>query len=246
MPERHFCCGSAGTYNLLQPDIAAALGQRKAAHIESVDPDIIAAGNLGCMVQIGRYHGAAGRAHRRAARLGDRRPDAAPRLRGRTLREPAARYRTISRSTRQTPTDAARLVTPDSGERGGDRHDRESRDLLCRRREGARRRQRQPLRGNHPPLWREHHGRRRQAAGRRGLSGLDRARCRRSCALANKHKRAALSDQHRPQYRPRLALGAARGPGGGRSRPQDEPHPRDRREARLRGGRAGRQLPDDV
>jgi glycolate oxidase iron-sulfur subunit len=55
LPEKHFCCGSAGTYNLLQPDIAETLGQRKAAHAESVDPDVIAAGNLGCMVQIGRY-----------------------------------------------------------------------------------------------------------------------------------------------------------------------------------------------
>ena len=55
LPEKHFCCGSAGTYNLLQPDIAEALGQRKASHAESVDPDVVAAGNLGCMVQIGRY-----------------------------------------------------------------------------------------------------------------------------------------------------------------------------------------------
>jgi glycolate oxidase iron-sulfur subunit len=55
VPERHFCCGSAGTYNLLQPDIAVALGQRKAAHVDSVDPDIVAAGNLGCMVQIARF-----------------------------------------------------------------------------------------------------------------------------------------------------------------------------------------------
>ena len=55
VPERHFCCGSAGTYNLLQPDIAVALGQRKAAHIDSVDPDIVAAGNLGCIVQIARF-----------------------------------------------------------------------------------------------------------------------------------------------------------------------------------------------
>jgi glycolate oxidase iron-sulfur subunit len=39
----------------LQPEIATALGERKAAHITSVDPDIIAAGNLGCMVQIGRF-----------------------------------------------------------------------------------------------------------------------------------------------------------------------------------------------
>jgi len=57
LPEKHFCCGSAGTYNLLQPEIAATLGKRKAEHAESVDPDVIAAGNLGCMVQIGRYTG---------------------------------------------------------------------------------------------------------------------------------------------------------------------------------------------
>lgn len=55
LPEKHFCCGSAGTYNLLQPDIAETLGKRKASHAESLDPDFIAAGNLGCMVQIGRY-----------------------------------------------------------------------------------------------------------------------------------------------------------------------------------------------
>ena len=55
IPERHFCCGSAGTYNLLQPEIATTLGERKAAHIDSVDPDIVAAGNLGCMVQISRF-----------------------------------------------------------------------------------------------------------------------------------------------------------------------------------------------
>lgn len=55
VPERHFCCGSAGTYNLLQPAIATTLGARKAAQIDSVDPDIVAAGNLGCMVQIARF-----------------------------------------------------------------------------------------------------------------------------------------------------------------------------------------------
>ena len=55
VPEGHFCCGSAGTYNLLQPEIASTLGERKAAHIDSVDPDIVAAGNLGCMVQIARF-----------------------------------------------------------------------------------------------------------------------------------------------------------------------------------------------
>ncbi|MFO1282606.1 MAG: glycolate oxidase subunit GlcF [Burkholderiales bacterium] len=55
VPERHFCCGSAGTYHLLQPDTASTLGRRKADHADSVDADAIAAGNLGCLVQIGRY-----------------------------------------------------------------------------------------------------------------------------------------------------------------------------------------------
>jgi glycolate oxidase iron-sulfur subunit len=57
VPEGHFCCGSAGTYNMLQPAIAATLGQRKAGHIASTDPDIVAMGNIGCMVQLERYLG---------------------------------------------------------------------------------------------------------------------------------------------------------------------------------------------
>jgi glycolate oxidase iron-sulfur subunit len=40
VPERYFCCGSAGTYNLLQPEMAKALGDRKAAHIRATDPDM--------------------------------------------------------------------------------------------------------------------------------------------------------------------------------------------------------------
>ena len=52
IPESHLCCGSAGTYNILQPDIAAGLRDRKVANIASVKPDMIAAGNIGCMVQI--------------------------------------------------------------------------------------------------------------------------------------------------------------------------------------------------
>jgi len=52
VPESHLCCGSAGTYNILQPDIAARLRDRKLANIASVKPDVIAAGNIGCMVQI--------------------------------------------------------------------------------------------------------------------------------------------------------------------------------------------------
>lgn len=54
IPDGHLCCGSAGTYNLLQPDLAQELGRRKAAMIERVRPDVVAAGNIGCMVQIAR------------------------------------------------------------------------------------------------------------------------------------------------------------------------------------------------
>ena len=50
--EGHICCGSAGTYNLLQPEIATELRDRKVANIEATKPDVIATGNVGCMVQI--------------------------------------------------------------------------------------------------------------------------------------------------------------------------------------------------
>ncbi|MBY8976702.1 glycolate oxidase subunit GlcF [Rhodobacteraceae bacterium NNCM2] len=52
-PESHLCCGSAGTYNILQPEIAGALKTRKVKNIESTAPQLIAAGNIGCMMQIG-------------------------------------------------------------------------------------------------------------------------------------------------------------------------------------------------
>jgi glycolate oxidase iron-sulfur subunit len=52
VPESHLCCGSAGTYNILQPDIASKLRDRKVANIAMIKPDMIAAGNIGCMVQI--------------------------------------------------------------------------------------------------------------------------------------------------------------------------------------------------
>lgn len=55
IPERHFCCGSAGTYSLLEPEIATELGRRKVRHLESTGPDIVAAGNLGCMTQMARF-----------------------------------------------------------------------------------------------------------------------------------------------------------------------------------------------
>ncbi|MBT6032382.1 MAG: glycolate oxidase subunit GlcF [Kordiimonadaceae bacterium] len=50
--ESHLCCGSAGTYNIMQPEIATSLRDRKVSNIEKTKPDIIAAGNLGCMIQI--------------------------------------------------------------------------------------------------------------------------------------------------------------------------------------------------
>lgn len=55
VPEKHFCCGSAGTYNLLQPAMAAELGRRKAGHVHGTDPDVIATGNIGCMTQLAGY-----------------------------------------------------------------------------------------------------------------------------------------------------------------------------------------------
>ncbi|TPP10034.1 glycolate oxidase subunit GlcF [Rhizobium glycinendophyticum] len=56
-PEGHLCCGSAGTYNIMQPEISARLKARKVKNIESTRPDIIAAGNIGCMTQIGSATG---------------------------------------------------------------------------------------------------------------------------------------------------------------------------------------------
>ena len=50
--EGHLCCGSAGTYNILQPDIARRLRERKVENIERLAPDAIAAGNIGCITQI--------------------------------------------------------------------------------------------------------------------------------------------------------------------------------------------------
>jgi glycolate dehydrogenase iron-sulfur subunit len=52
VPEGHLCCGSAGTYNILQPELAVRLRDRKIANIDSVVPDVIAAGNVGCITQI--------------------------------------------------------------------------------------------------------------------------------------------------------------------------------------------------
>lgn len=50
--EPHLCCGSAGTYNILQPDLAGQLGDRKAANLERLQSDVIATGNIGCATQL--------------------------------------------------------------------------------------------------------------------------------------------------------------------------------------------------
>ena len=52
VPEGHLCCGSAGTYSLLQPELATALRDRTVANIERVGADLVATGNIGCMVQL--------------------------------------------------------------------------------------------------------------------------------------------------------------------------------------------------
>jgi len=52
VPEGHICCGSAGTYNLMQPFFARRLRQRKVTNIERMKPDVVACGNIGCLMQI--------------------------------------------------------------------------------------------------------------------------------------------------------------------------------------------------
>jgi glycolate oxidase iron-sulfur subunit len=52
VPEGHLCCGSAGTYNMLQPVIAAALRDRKLANIAATGADFVATGNIGCITQL--------------------------------------------------------------------------------------------------------------------------------------------------------------------------------------------------
>ena len=69
VPESHLCCGSAGTYNILQPNIAAKLRDRKVANIVSVQPEMIAAGNIGCMVQIDRKSTRLNTSHESVSRM---------------------------------------------------------------------------------------------------------------------------------------------------------------------------------
>jgi len=53
--EDHLCCGSAGTYNIVQRDIAGRLGERKAHHIGLTSPNVVATGNVGCMLQLRNF-----------------------------------------------------------------------------------------------------------------------------------------------------------------------------------------------
>jgi glycolate oxidase iron-sulfur subunit len=55
--ESHLCCGSAGTYNIMQPEIAVRLKDRKLRNIGRLKPDVIAAGNVGCIMQLGNGAG---------------------------------------------------------------------------------------------------------------------------------------------------------------------------------------------
>ncbi|WP_118133191.1 glycolate oxidase subunit GlcF [Oceanicella sp. SM1341] len=50
--DAHLCCGSAGTYNLMQPEISGKLKERKLATLAATQPQVIAAGNIGCMMQL--------------------------------------------------------------------------------------------------------------------------------------------------------------------------------------------------
>ena len=58
LPKARICCGSAGIYNLVQPKTADTLGDRKAQLIAPLQPDVVATGNIGCMLQIARRAGA--------------------------------------------------------------------------------------------------------------------------------------------------------------------------------------------
>jgi glycolate oxidase iron-sulfur subunit len=58
VPEAELCCGSAGIYNLVQPEAAAELGARKAANVRSARPDLVVTANPGCLLQIRKHLGA--------------------------------------------------------------------------------------------------------------------------------------------------------------------------------------------
>jgi glycolate oxidase iron-sulfur subunit len=55
IPEAEICCGSAGIYNLVNPEAGEELGRRKVANVSAVAPDALATANPGCLLQIRRY-----------------------------------------------------------------------------------------------------------------------------------------------------------------------------------------------
>jgi len=59
--EQDICCGSAGIYNVVQPDAARTLGDRKAAHVVATGADVYASANPGCLVQVSQALGRSGR-----------------------------------------------------------------------------------------------------------------------------------------------------------------------------------------
>jgi glycolate oxidase iron-sulfur subunit len=62
LADADICCGSAGIFNLVQPEMASELGRRKVAHIADARPDVVVTSNPGCIVQIGAHARAAGHA----------------------------------------------------------------------------------------------------------------------------------------------------------------------------------------
>ncbi|MFZ1752614.1 MAG: heterodisulfide reductase-related iron-sulfur binding cluster, partial [Caldilineaceae bacterium] len=59
--EGEICCGSAGTYNIEQPELAQQLGQRKAGAVAATGADLLVTGNIGCMTQISNHLGQLGK-----------------------------------------------------------------------------------------------------------------------------------------------------------------------------------------
>lgn len=55
--DAHLCCGSAGTYNIMQPELADALGRMKSDSLDVLGADVVATGNIGCLIQIGNFAG---------------------------------------------------------------------------------------------------------------------------------------------------------------------------------------------
>ena len=75
--EQAICCGSAGIYNLTQPDAARELGDRKAQHVLATEPDAYASANPGCLVQVSAALRRAGRPYRRSTRSSSSTPRSA-------------------------------------------------------------------------------------------------------------------------------------------------------------------------